>query len=356
MYGVDPEIFDRIALTRLPELQVASGLFRATARIEGIEDEGGASTTLRAGVVVLLGLLRADQAEIEQPFSTGALRTKVLGDLGSEEATTGDIGLAMWAESRGGGEAVSEIHSLLKRSVSKNFDRVPLEELSWVVSGLTEASVRFGDAAGLEDTLADATRALAGRAEGETGLLEDVHRKRRGHITPISSQFHALRALCQVVRAGGPAEAAATAEALAASLVKLQREDGAWPGLVDPHRGEAVAVYPVLTVTQVALAPTALRVASQQLANHDFDLAVTKGIAWANGGNVLKFDLVHEQEARLDRGILPRREPGAVQRGFSSATRRLRGSLPEPDPARLILDPAVSSEDLGWVLEAWAGR
>ena len=62
MYGVDTETFERIALTRLPELQTASGLFRATARVEGVEDEGGAPTTLRAGVVVLLGLLRADQA------------------------------------------------------------------------------------------------------------------------------------------------------------------------------------------------------------------------------------------------------------------------------------------------------
>mgnify|MGYP003515888134 CR=1 FL=1 len=79
-------------------------------------------------------------------------------------------------------------------------------------------------------------------------------------------------------------------------------------------------------------------------------------LAWAQGGNVLGFDLVHESESRLDRGILPRREPGAVARGFSNASRRFRGRLPDLDPDRLILDPAVSSEDLGWVLEAWAGR
>lgn len=356
MYGVESETFERIALTRLPELQTASGLFRATARVEGVEDEGGAPTTLRAGVVVLLGLLRADQAELEQPFFTGALRTKVLGDLSGEEATTGDIGLAMWAESRAGGEAVSEIHSLLKRSIAKSFTKVPLEELSWVVSGLTEASVRFGESAGLGETLADATEALLGRADDSTGLLADVHRKRRGHLTPVNSQFHALRSLCQVFRAEGPPEAEPAARALAGALIGLQREDGAWPGLIDPQRGEAVSIYPVLTVTQVAHAPTALRVTDQLLPDPAIEPAITRGLAWANGANALRFDLIHEQEARLDRGILPRREPGAVQRGFTSATRRFRGSLAEPDPARLILDPAVSSEDLGWVLEAWAGR
>lgn len=356
MYGVEPETFERIALTRLPELQTASGLFRATARVEGVEDEGRAPTTLRAGVVVLLGLLRADQAELDQPFFTGSLRTKVLGDLGGAEATTGDIGLAMWAESRAGGEAVSEIHSLLKRSIAKSFEKVPLEELSWVVSGLTEASVRFGEAAGLDETLEDATAALFGRVDGSTGLCADVHRKRRGHLTPVNSQFHALRALCQVLRAEGPDDAEPAARGLAKALVSLQRDDGAWPGLVDPQRGTAVSIYPVLTVTQVAHAPTALRVADQLVPDAGFEAAITRGLAWANGGNALRFDLIHEQEARLDRGIVPRREPGAVQRGFSSATRRFRGALPEPDSARLILDPAVSSEDLGWVLEAWAGR
>jgi hypothetical protein len=356
VYGVDTEIFERIALTRLPELQTANGLFRATARVEGVEDEGRTPTTLRAGVVVLLGLLRAEEVELDQPFFTGALRTKVLGDLGGEEAAPGDTGLAMWAESRAGGGAVSEIHSLLKRGVAKGYGKVPLEELSWIVSGLTEATVRFGDEAGLTAALADATAALLGRCEKASGLFADVHRKRRGHLTPVSSQFHALRALSQVVRAGGPAEAEAATRALVEALVTLQREDGAWPGLVDPQRGSAVAIYPVLTVTQVALGPVALRAAGHQIEDSRIDPAITRALAWANGENALRFDLVHEQEARLDRGILPRREPGAVQRGFSTATRRFRGALQEPDPSRLILDPAVSSEDLGWLLEAWAGR
>lgn len=355
MFGVDPKTFEQIALTRLPELQVASGLFRATARIEGVEDEGAAPTTLRAGVVVLLGLLRADEMELEHPFSTGALRTKVLGDLGGPDVTTGDLGLALWAESRADGGAVSEIHSLLQRKINKDFSAVPLEELSWVVSGLTETSVRFG-AGGPNAMLEEAAANLVGRAVGESGLLEDVHRRRRGHVTPVGSQFHALASLCQLKRAGHEEIVGDSARKLAAALLELQRTDGAWPGLVDPKRGEAVAIYPVLTVTQVSHAVRALRYATNQALEGNFEGSITRGLAWANGQNSLGFDLIHEPEARLDRGILPRKEPGAVQRGFSTATRRLRGGLQEPDPSRLILDPAVSSEDLGWVLEAWAGR
>jgi hypothetical protein len=139
-------------------------------------------------------------------------------------------------------------------------------------------------------------------------------------------------------------------------LLKIQREDGSWPAIVDPVRGEAAALYPVFTVTQVALAPIALRLCRETGLGNDVEAASVAGIAWANGNNRLGFDLVHEKEARLDRGIMPKRKPGAVSRGFTTAARRIRGRLPEPDRSDLILDPEVSSEDLGWVLEAWAGR
>ncbi|MGK2956700.1 MAG: hypothetical protein ACSLFI_13665 [Solirubrobacterales bacterium] len=353
--AADPQQFERIALTRLPELQVASGLFRANARVEGVEDEGAPATTLRAGAVVLLGLLRADEMEVEHPFSTGALRTRVLGDLGGEDVTPGDLGLALWAESRAEGGAVSEIHGLLLRRVNKHLEQVTLDELSWIVSGLTEASVRFGEEAGLGSILTDAAGELTSRAVEGSGLLTDVHRRRRGTLTPVGSQFHALNALSQLSRAGHTDLAGDRGTRLTEALLALQREDGGWPGLVDPQRGEAAAIYPILTVTQVAHAQTALRRAGQILGTGTGP-AVERGIEWAQGRNALGFDLVHEQEARLDRGILPRKEPGAVQRSFTTAARRIRGHLQEPDPSRLILDPAVSSEDLGWVLDAWAGR
>lgn len=353
---VEPGDLERIALTRLPELQVASGLFRANARVEGVEDEGAAPTTLRAGAVVLLGLLRADETEVEHPFSTGSLRTRVLGDLGGEEVTPGDLGLALWAESRSDGGAVSEIHALLLRRIHKRLDLVTLDELSWVVSGLTEASVRFGDEAGLSQLLDDAASELVGRCVEGSGLLEDVHRHRRGVITPVGSQFHALNALSQLVRAGHGQLVGDRAVNLTGALLAIQRDDGAWPGLVDPQRGEAAAYYPVLAVTQVAHAQSSLRRAEQILEGIDSKSARNLAIEWANGSNALGFDLIHEQEARMDRGILPRREPGAVQRSFTTAARRIRGRLQEPDASHLILDPAVSSEDLGWLLEAWAGR
>ena len=239
--------------------------------------------------------------------------------------------------------------------MDRGFDRIPLEQLAWLVSGLTASSERAGGerTAGLLDR---AEEELLSRATAGTGLMHDPHHRIGGGFTPVAGQFHSLIALEQLVQSERGENDREPARKLAAALLELQREDGSWPGIVDSIRGEAAALYPVLTITQVALAPLSLRSADRLGLEGDFKAAVERSLAWANGGNRLGFDLVHEEEARLDRGILLRREPGAFSRGLSTAARRLRGRLAEPEPERLILDPDVSSEDLGWLLEAWAGR
>lgn len=351
---VEPRTLQRIALTRLPELQVASGLFRETARIEGLEHGSEASTSLLPAVVVLLGLTRADEAELDQPFSTGALRTRILGDLGRPETTAGELGLALWAESRTDGNAIGEIEGHIRRQVRGNLSRLPVEQLAWLVSGLIESSVLSG---GGENRLLDEAAAeLETRVVPETGLARDVPNRLRGSAVAVGGQLHMLHAQCQLLRAGREDLVGDRARQAAATLLELQRPDGGWPGLVDPTRAEPAAWYPALTVTHVALAPLALRAASEVGLPGKFDDAIAGGLAWAGGGNPLGFNLVHEIEERIDRGILPRREPGAIERGLTLAGRRMRGRLVEPEPESLILDPAVSSDDLGWVLEAWAGR
>lgn len=358
--SAEAAVFEHIAVTRLPQLQTAGGLFRATPRVDqdqvGEESPGSPDDgALRAGAIVLLGLLRADEVGLEHPFSTGAMRTRILGDLGGPETGIGELGLALWAESRADGRAIGEITRLLGARVGQGLGRTPLEQLAWLVSGLTASSEREGGDKTTE--LLDLAEAeLLSRAAADTGLMLDPHHRIGGGLTPISGQFHSLIALEQLVRSERGENDREPARRLAAALLELQQDDGSWPGIVDSIRGEAAALYPVLTITQVALAPMAFTVAERLGLDGDFSRAIDRSLAWADGANLLGFNLVHEDEARLDRGILPRREPGAIRRGFSTAARRLRGHLTEPDPERLILDPEVASEDLGWLLEAWAGR
>ncbi len=355
--SADAAIFEHIAVTRLPELQTAGGMFRAATRVDSVGEGAPDPSVLRAGAIVLLGLLRADEVGLKHPFSTGALRTRVLGDLGGPGVGPGELGIALWAESRADGGAVSEIAGLVEgRVAAAGFERVPLEQLAWLVSGVAEASVRVGGGPRLDSLLDRAERALSARFNTRSGFAHDLHHRIGGDLTPVSAQFHCLTALCHLERAGHDGQAGELAGRLAGSLLAIQRDDGSWPGIVDPNRGEAAAFYPVLTVTQVSLAPISLRKAGEIGVDGNLGEASADSIAWARGRNRLGFDLVHEQEARLDRGLMPKRVPGAVSRGFSAAARRLRGHPVEPERSDLILDPDVSSEDLGWLLEAWAGR
>ena len=354
--SAEAAVFEHIAVTRLPELQTAGGMFRATPGIDSVGEGAPDTSTLRAGSIVLLGLLRADEVGLSHPFSTGALRTRVLGDLSGPDGGPGELGIALWAESRADGGAVNEIAGLISRRLADGFERVPLEQLAWLVSGLTEASVRVGGGPDLDELLEGACEVLLGRFDRSSGLVEDLHHRIGGGLTPVSGQFHCLTAFCQLDRAGRSGGSAEAAQKLLSTLLTLQRDDGSWPGIVDPHRGEAAALYPALTVTQAALAPSALRIARDDGLEGDLTGAMAASVLWARGDNRLGFDLVHEQAARIDRGIVPRRLPGAVSRSFTAAARRLRGHLTEPDREDLILDPDASSEDLGWLLEAWAGR
>ena len=67
------------------------------------------------------------------------------------------------------------------------------------------------------------------------GLSRDVHARRLGVAVPVAGQFHLLHALVQLIRAGEE-DLRPAADQIAGALLSLQRQDGAWPGLVDPVR------------------------------------------------------------------------------------------------------------------------
>ena len=79
----------------------------------------------------------------------------------------------------------------------------------------------------------------------------------------IESQLHALNALGQMKRADLSASDDQPLQRLADVLLAIQGEDGSWPGLIDPVRGQPTAFYPVLTVSQIATAPISMRICQE---------------------------------------------------------------------------------------------
>lgn len=307
------------------------------------EPTGSDPSSIRASAVVLIGLSRAEEFSVEHGFSLGSLRTGLLNSIGLAGVSIGELGLTLWAEAVSDGSATAEIHAEIQRRLPLDPVRLPLEDLAWLVSGLAEAGPD-------PQLLLEMRLGLEARAE-RSGLFTDAHRRIGGGLGTIGSQFHALVALRKASASDGSSATGEISSRASQRLIALQRADGGWPGVVDPKKGEAAEVYPIFAVNQLALAPLAFR----HLPDADRG-PVDIGISWARGGNVLGFDLVHPREARIDHGIVPRRHVGSLLRGVGKATRLIRGEPRDLDPEDLILDPHVSAEDLGWLLEAWVGR
>lgn len=331
---VDPAALERIALTRLPELQGADGLFHPVPGSEG--------SPVRSSAVALIGLVREEEAAEAHGLSLGALRTGMLGSLSDPALGVGDLSLALWAEARADGSAVPEVVARIRRRMPARTDRLPLEDLALLACGAGEASViEGGDPDAL---LGDATEGLLERV-GESGIFLDAHHRFGGSRGPISAQFLALHGLRQAGPDRVPPE---TVERAASAIRGLQREGGAWPGVIDTRKGAGAELFPVLTVNQIALPAIALRGIGEE--------ALRAAFAWVEGENPLGFPLVHPAEERIDHGVIPRRRTGSIARGVGRASTRIKGEPRELDPDDLILDPLVTPEDLGWLLEAWAGR
>lgn len=329
---VDAGSLERIALTRLPELQGADGLFHPLPGREG--------NAVRSSAVVLIGLAREEEAASAHGLSVGALRTGMLGSLSDPALSLGDLALALWAEARIDGAAVPEVQARIQRRMPAKVDRLPLEDVAFLACGASEAAaVEGGDRAGLA---ALAVEELKVRL-GESGVFLDAHHRWGRSLGPVSAQFHALHALRQAE--GEASDAVAVA---AGGLIGLQTEEGAWPGIIDTRKGTGAELYPVLTVNQIALSALALRGLA--------DGRLAEAYEWIEGRNPLGFSLIHPNEERIDHGVVPRRRIGSIARGVGRAGTKLRGEARDLGPEDLILDPLVTAEDLGWVLEAWAGR
>lgn len=331
---VDPAALERIALTRLPELQGADGLFHPLPVTDG--------SPVRSSAVVLIGLAREEDAAEANGLSIGALRTGMLGSLSDPALGIGELALALWAEARTDGSAIPEVVARIRRRMPSRTERLPLEDLALLACGAGEAAaVEGGDPDAL---LGEAVAGLLERI-GESGIFLDAHHRFGGSLGPVSAQFLALHGLRQ---AGVERVPEGEVERAAKAIKGLQKEGGAWPGVIDTRRGTGAELFPVLTVNQIALPKIGLRGLEEE--------SLVAAFAWVEGDNPLGFPLVHPAEERIDHGVLPRRRTGSIARGVGRASTRLKGEPKELGPDDLILDPLVTAEDLGWLLEAWAGR
>jgi hypothetical protein len=183
----------------------------------------------------------------------------------------------------------------------------------------------------------------------------------RAHVSCFADQTYPLQALARAhASGGGDPEALAASEACAARICELQGDGGQWWWHYDARRGTVVEGYPVYSVHQHAMAPTALFDLADA-GGTDFGASIRKGLRWM--ADVPELAGNPEPMILDELGVTWRK----VYRGDSKkAVRAARGLGTRVAPNlrlksldRVFRPTSVDREcrpyEFGWMLFAWLG-
>lgn len=341
-----------LALRRLPSLQLGDSVFCHQVAVDG-RPEG---RSLRYTLIVLLGLQRAEEHGLEHSFHLGALRSRVLSELGSGELSPGDLGLALWAESRGGGEAAGELVAALRGAVRpRRLDLLPSEEVAWIVVGLTEAGAR-GELGAGEEVLSDARGQLIEARSPRGGLVTHVARGRRKRLPHFADQIFTLLALSQLARIRDDGAARDAARSIGDLLLENQMPNGAWPWIYDPVRGTVVEPYELYSVHQDSLAMIGMHGLTEATGERRYRDVAVRSLDWNYGGNELGVQMVDPKAAMIFRSIRRKQRFARGQGARNTAAAYLRAAPRQARSEELEVNRVMRPDHLGWLLEAWSGR
>ena len=344
---------ESFALRRLPSMQLADGVFCTELRTGQRGPEG---RSLRHTLVVLLGLLRAEEHDFEHALHLGALRSRVLSEIGSEELTAGDLGLGLWGESRAGAGAVGELVATLRARLGRGvLEALPSAEVGWLITGLTEAGARSDLGEG-EAILGQCRAQLLEERRPRGGLVTHATRRPGKRLPSFADQAFALLALTQLSRIRDDREACEAARTIGELLLENQMPNGAWPLLYDPGRGSVVEPYELRSVHQDALAMIAMHGLTEATQEPRFRDVAVRGLDWVSGANELGAEMLDTDADLIYESIRRKQRFPRAQQVRNAAAAYLRASPRPAEPAELEIERVMRADHLGWLLEAWAGR
>jgi hypothetical protein len=349
-----PAINDLVqpALAALPRMLLPSGLACYTV-VDGDPEPRGES--VRYTLIVLLGLLRAREAGVEARVDADVLRDAVDAALERPEVTPGDLGLRLWAEYREDrGQAPRLVRSLGESLAAK--DGVAAREgleLAWIITGLAPYAGAVDGAAELLET---SLGQLLGANLAESGLFRHFGGQRRRRRFPnFATEIYSVLALATVARHDGDARALPAACRAADGLISHQLPDGGWPWLYDAERGTVVERYEVYSVHQHGMAPMTLLDLAEVSGEDRYAEAAARGLPWMFGANELNAHMAPLERGLTFRSI--RRRPPLDRLWLYSHTAAALAGLSHGGRGRALeLNRSCRPYELGWLIEAWAGR
>lgn len=185
----------------------------------------------------------------------------------------------------------------------------------------------------------------------------------RAHVACFADQTYPLQALARAHASddqGGDPEALAASEACARRICELQGDGGQWWWHYDARTGGVVEGYPVYSVHQHAMAPTALFDLTDA-GGGDFGPSIRKGLRWMS--EVPELGAGHEPLILDELGATWRKvyrgDPKKAVRAARGLGTRIAPGLRLKSLDRVYRPLSVDREcrpyEFGWMLYAWQG-
>ncbi|MER7515391.1 hypothetical protein [Streptomyces sp. NPDC126499] len=358
-----------VAERGLPRMLLPEGtgfVFTRAARSTGdgswsLEQRG---TSVRYAAITALGarFLPADRQRAVLGGRTAEEFTGLLIERLPGVRNLGDAALVAWAAAE---TAHPKLSDALDRVTALDPPGRPryTVEAAWVLSALAAARATLD----VEDRLKAARdRLLRARIDGGPlfphatgpGLTPWY----RAHIGCFADQTYPLQALARAHASGDDPEALAAADACATRICALQGDGGQWWWHYDARRGTVVEGYPVYSVHQHAMAPTAL-LDLAEAGGTDFAEPVRRGLRWMTevpelAGTGAEEPMIHDDLGVTWRKVHRGDPKKAVRAARGLTTRVLPGARLRP--LDVVFRPtAVDREcrpyEFGWMLFAWLG-
>ncbi|MFF9132593.1 hypothetical protein [Streptomyces sp. NPDC014806] len=275
----------------------------------------------------------------------------------------GDAALIAWAAAETGHPKLSDALARVEALDEDGRPRYTVEA-AWVLSALAAAR----DTVDVERSLPAARDRLLRARVGDSPLFPHATGPGlvpwyRAHVSCFADQTYPLQALARAHASGdGDPEALAAADACAARVCALQGEGGQWWWHYDARTGGVIEGYPVYSVHQHAMAPTALFDLTDA-GGGDYGAAIRKGLRWMTDVPELAGS-AHREPMILDElGVTWRKvfrgDPKKAVRAARGVGSRVVPGLRLKPLDRMYRPLAVDREcrpyEFGWMLHAWQG-
>ncbi|MFI8304461.1 hypothetical protein ACIF80_13560 [Streptomyces sp. NPDC085927] len=323
-------------------------------------------TSTRYAAITALGVrhLPEDRQRVVLAGRTAQEFTGLLVESLPSVTNLGDAALIAWAAAETGHPKLSD--ALARVEALDDHDRPQYTvEAAWVLSALAAAR----DSAHVERRFTAARDRLLRARIGSSPLFPHATGPGlvpwyRVHVSCFADQTYPLQALARAHAGGdGDPEALAASEACAARICELQGEGGQWWWHYDARTGGVVEGYPVYSVHQHAMAPTALFDLADA-GGSDFGASVRKGLRWMTdvpelaGHPAAQEPLILDELSVTWRKVYRGDPKKAVRAARGLSTRAVPGLRLKPLDRvypPLSVDRECRPYEFGWMLYAWQG-